>query len=195
MLYIKSVPNLIAFDLVGVQPMDNKSGMINYFNYNYSNTKGKVKAGDTFNSSLNMGPSNPDYTSDIVRDHVVTFDGKNAVLDWAPVVVDTFMVKITKADGSVKKGMCQPGSFGNITDIAGAAMGNVTPAGTLELATAPEATDVVTVTYKYMNNVVKANGYEEAGFTDAPAAELQIKSVPVNAVTRTMRAYNTQCAA
>ena len=55
--------------------------------------------------------------------------------------------------------------------------------------------DEVVVTYKFDNNSVRADGYTEAGFTNAPAAELQIKSVPVNAETRTMRAYNTQCAA
>ena len=90
--------------------------------------------------------------------------------------------------------MCTPGSFGN---IAGDVTGTVTPAGTLELTEAPAATDTdtVTVTYRFFNNVVKSDGYEEAGFTNAPAAELQIKSVPVNARTRTMRAYDTQCAA
>ena len=68
--------------------------MINYFDYNYSNTKGKTKAGDTFNSSLNMGPSDSNYTADLVKDHVVAFDGSatSAVLDWAPVNVDTFMI-------------------------------------------------------------------------------------------------------
>lgn len=172
--------------------MDNKSGMINYFNYNYSNTKGNVKAGDTFNSSLNMGPSDPYYTSDLIKDHVITLDGGNAVLDWAPVMVDTFMIKATAADGTVKKGMCTPGSFGN---ISGDITGLVTPAGTLEGVTGAGEDDVISVTYKFANNVVKANGYEEAGYTNVPAAELQIKSVPVNAKTRTMRAYNTQCAA
>ena len=168
--------------------------MVNYFDYNFSNSKGTVKAGDTFNSSLNLGKAQPYYTSDLVKDHPITItadaggDSFVAVLDWAPVKVDTFMV-YDKTTG--KKGMCMPNSFGNIT---GDITGTVTPAGTLEIKGVAE-TDEITVTYRFENNVVKANGYDEAGFTNVPAAELQIKSVPVNAKTRTMRAYNTQCAA
>lgn len=177
-----TVPNLIAFDLVGVQPMDNKSGMVNYINYNYSNTKGAVKAGDTFNSSLNMGPSNPYYSADLVKDHAVTLDANgSAVLDWAPVMVDTLTV--VKADGT--KGMTTPGSFGKID---GDVKGTVEPAGLLTIEGGAEG-DVVTVTYRFANNVVKADGPAQAGFTDAPAAELEIKSVPVNAKTRTLRAF------
>lgn len=165
------------------------------FNYNYSRNKGTVKAGDTFNSSLNMGPSNSNYSSDLVKDEPVEIaaDG-TIVLNWAPVKVDTFSIKVTKADGSVVKGYAQPGSFGTIT---GDITGDVTPAGTVVL-TNSESTSVklselvagtATVTYKFDNTSVREDGFEATGFTNAPSAELQIKSVPVNAKTRTLRAY------
>ena len=175
------IPNLIAFDVAAVQPMDNKSGMINYFNYNYSNTKGTVKAGDTFNSSLNMGPSNEFYSSGLVKDHPVKLDANGeAVLNWTPVKVGTFSV--ATADGKY----ATTDRFGNLVSEDGIT-GLVTPAGTLKVE--GQANVDVTVTYKFDNTSVEQDGYTAAGFTNAPSVELEIKSVPVNAETRTLRAY------
>lgn len=146
-------------------------------------------AGDTFNSSLNMGPSDKYYSSGLVKDEVIgKGDETEFVLNWTPVKVGTFSIKC--GDKTYLSDQ-----FGNLSNGV-AVVGNVTPAGTVKLAAAmgTEADEVV-VTYKFDNNSVRADGYTEAGFTNAPAAELQIKSVPVNAETRTMRAYITQCAA
>ena len=186
------VPNLIAFDLVAVQPLDNKSGMLNYFNYNYSNNKGQTKAGDTFNSSLNMGPSDTYYTSGLVSDEVISAANKEVPatiqLDWAPVKVNSFSINCGTVTGISD-------DFGNIkfsdTDTVDAV---ITPSGTLKFLNGKETTltglkaDVV-VNYRFDNESVRADGPEVAGFTNVPGAELQIKSVPVNAETRTMRAY------
>ncbi len=163
------------------------SFVIKLFNYNYSNSKGKTKAGDTFNSSLNMGPSDMRYTSNLVDGEEVTAgdDGK-VILNWTPVKVSTFSI----TDSTGKIGLAD--AFGNIT-FAGddTAKAIVTPAGVITGL----AKDTYKVTYKFDNESVREDGHEQAGFSNVPAAELQIKSIPVNAETRTMRAYNTQCAA
>lgn len=188
------VPNLIAFDVVAVQPLDNKSGMLNYFDYNYSNNKGTTKAGDTFNSSLNMGPSDTYYTSNLVKGEVLVKGDAAAtveaeyVLDWAPVNVGTFSIRCGEVSGITD-------AFGNIKFSDGKT-GIVSPSGTLNLleakasleAEAKKGNDVV-ISYRYDNTSVREDGPTAAGFTNVPSAELQIKSVPVNAETRALRAY------
>ena len=172
--------------------------MLNYFNYNYSNNKGTTKAGDTFNSSLNMGPSDAYYSSPWVKDEVIAKAGKEVPtvidMDWAPVKLGTFSMKF-EANGETVTGISD--NFGNVTfSNTGEVGAVVTPAGSITFLNGAEATitgDVV-VNYKFDNNSVRADGPEIAAFTNVPGAELQIKSVPVNAETRTMRAYN-QCAA
>lgn len=183
------VPNLIGFDLVAVQPLDNKSGMINYFNYNYSNNKGQTKAGDTFNSSLNMNPSDTYYTSGLVKDEVVAKKGNvptEIQLDWYPIKLNTFTIKSGNIIGISDE-------FGNIvfSDDNTTVAATVLPSGVLTFIGGSEAkmTEDVVVNYRFDNESVMQNGPRAAGFTNVPSAELQIKSIPVNAETRTMRAY------
>ena len=64
------VPNLIAFDIYAVQAMDNRVGMINYIDYSYAKTKGETNKGDVFASSINMGKSDPLYTTDNVNNGI-----------------------------------------------------------------------------------------------------------------------------
>lgn len=45
------MPELIANKLVSVQPIQQPTGVIYYINYDYSNTKGEVKAGDEFSGN------------------------------------------------------------------------------------------------------------------------------------------------
>jgi len=179
------IPNLIAFDIVAVQPLDNKSGMINVFNFNYGRGKGKTKAGDTFNS-LNMGPSDTFYTSALVKDEVILKAGETVPasieLDWAPVKVGTFSIAIGSVIGVSD-------NFGNITFSDGTT-GVITPSGVLNLAIAGSAAaDDVVLNYRFDNTSVRGNGPERAGFSNHPEAELKIESIPVEAETRTMRAY------
>ena len=183
------VPNLIGFDLVAVQPLDNKSGMINYFNYNYSNNKGQTKAGDTFNSTLNMNPSDTYYTSGLINNEVIAKKGNvptEIQLDWYPVKLNTFTIKSGDITGIAD-------AFGNIifSDDKDTVAATILPSGVLTFLNGSQAklTEDVVVTYRFDNESVTQNGPYAAGFTNAPAAELQIKSIPVNAETRTMRAY------
>ena len=144
-----------------------------------------------------MGPADMYYSSGLVKNHVLCKKGDTAVqeyeLNWTPVKVGTFGVYIVDENGAVLDTAVSD-AFGN---FKGANMeGVVTPAGTITFKAAPAVTDGdLVVTYKFDNNSVKQDGYTQAGFTNAPAIELEIKSVPVNAETRTLRAYNTQCAA
>lgn len=57
------VPNLIASDLVSVQAIDNRVGMINILEYQYGSNKSGAKDGQTFSSPLAYQGMNVDYTS------------------------------------------------------------------------------------------------------------------------------------
>lgn len=166
-----TVPNLIAADVMAVQAMDNRIGMINYIDYKYSKAKGATPAGKTFASSINMGVSDPEYTSRVVSNEVVaTGDGTETEfqLAWTPVLVNT--VKITVAGTEVT-----PTS--------------VTADGKVTLGTAPSAGDRVVASYEFDNESVQSDGPEAAGFTNVPEIELKLNSLPVEAKARTLRAY------
>jgi len=48
-------PNLIANDLVSVQPITGPTGVIYYINYTYSNDKGPISAGDEYTGNKKQG--------------------------------------------------------------------------------------------------------------------------------------------
>jgi len=83
-------PNLIAHDLVSVQPMTGPVGAIFYLDYIYSVTKGGTTAGNVFPRDFDR-----DFTSEYVNGEIVaTADGVNfgggggklnANLAWSPV--------------------------------------------------------------------------------------------------------------
>lgn len=165
------VPNLIATDIYAVQAMDNRVGMINYIDYKYSKTKGATEAGKTFASSINMGKSDPEYTSNVVSNEIAgEGDGSKTefVLAWAPVYVDTVRV------------------FVNGTEVTPA---DVTADGVVTLASAPADGEKVVASYEFDNESIRSDGPEAAGFTNVPEIELKLNSVPVTAKARTLRAF------
>ena len=111
------VPNLIAPDLVSVQAIDNRVGMINVLNYEYGSTKGAIKQGDVFSSPLAYQGMDQEYTSaEITSETVDKVEG--FTLSWTPVKTETVHVYRSGAeedgitfneDGTVKGGTLQVG--------------------------------------------------------------------------------------
>ena len=180
-----TVPNLIAFDVMAVQSMDNRIGMINYIDYNYSKSKGKTRAGDTFASSINMGPSDMNYTSDLVDNQDTLLDGAGkATLKWNPIRTDTFSVVLS--DGKTYE--VDVTEAGQLVSADGTKKaGTITPAGTLTIES--EAGKHVSVTYRFNNEDIHSDGPDVAGFTNVPEVELKINSLPVEAHARTLRSF------
>ena len=179
-----TVPNLIAFDVMAVQAMDNRIGMINYIDYRYAKTKGATKAGTVFNSSINMLASDMNYSSDVVEGEEFTGDGTSTTfqLAWTPVIPDS--VEVTVAGSPVT-----PTS--------------VTELGVLTLGSAPAASAQVLVNYRFNNEDVRSDGFNElatgnyatndnfgqAAFTNVPEVEMKLNSLPIVAKARTMRSF------
>lgn len=172
------VPNLIAYDLCSVQPIDNRVGMINYILYEYGRAKGQAQEGQMFASSLNMGQSDPNYTANSIDLEVLAESGQATIttnVQWTPVVPGSFFVT---AEGGTKVG--QDDGNGNITGtgITSGTINYATGEVTVTFDAAPS--DEPSASYRYNN--------EDAPIKNVPEVNLRISSLPVIAQSRKMKA-------
>lgn len=163
-----AVPNLIAFDLVIVQPMSAMSGYVNYIQYVAGSNKGETKQGDVFNSPFGLGKVDVNYTADKVVETVATTGTKSSfTAAWAPVLTGFFKdaagekkdLKVTNAAGVV--------SYFNVADY--------TP------------TEGDKVAYVYDNQIIPQN--------DLPIINAEVKMIPLVAKARRIAIYYSQMAA
>jgi hypothetical protein len=162
--------------------------MINYVDFRYSKDKGKVQAGDVFNSALNMGPSDTFYTSDLVDGEMIGRIGSFATatdinLPWYPVIIPSVIVTMGAKQATVD------GTGAIVADDGTWASGTLTVDGKLNLTVDGGATDFVYISYRVDNESVRSDGPEAAGFTNVPEFELKINTMPVEAKARTLRTY------
>ena len=163
-----AVPNLIAFDLVIVQPMSAMSGYVNYIQYVAGSNKGETKQGDVFNSPFGLGKVDVNYTADKVVETVATTGTQNSFKPaWAPILKGFFTdgegakkdLKVTTAAGAV--------SYFNVADY--------TP------------TQGDKVAYVYDNQMIPQN--------DLPVINAEVKMIPLVAKARRIAIYYSQMAA
>lgn len=171
-----AVPNLIAFDLVIVQPMSSMAGYVNYIEYVAGSNKGATAQGDVFNSPFGLGKVDTNYTADRVVETVSAANAGTFAAAWTPVVEKAFYVK----DGKEVK-------FGT-EGATWAAYKTVKADGTVEYsATAPTVAEGDKVAYVYDNVVIPQN--------DLPIMSAQMKTIPLVAKARRIAIYYSQMAA
>lgn len=102
------MPSLIAPEVVSVQAIDNRVGMINIFEYKYGSNKGSAKAGDVFASPLAYQGMNPHYTTSSVDGEDLTA-GEQAFLQYTPVKPNT--LRVVKPDGTLAEGITLKDAF------------------------------------------------------------------------------------
>ena len=95
-----ALPDLIAFDLVMVQPMSSMTGYIAYVQYTSGSNKGETTQGEVFNDPFRLGKVDVNYTSERVVETVkVNSEGK-ATLAWFPIVnTETVKPEVVGATG------------------------------------------------------------------------------------------------
>ena len=197
--------NLIAPELVGVQTLEGRNGIVRYFNFNYGRDKGTTMKGDTFNSSLNLPKNDPLYGSKVVDGEEVKITAgveTNYTFKWAPIMLPTFSIKGTFG-GQTK--ILVADNFGRLMDADGSEVGTITPAGVLHLVAGAFDEGSIVATYRYNNEVVRDDGtpyghdggYGGAGYVNIPTADVEIGAVPVfadvyamNATWSTMAEYD-----
>lgn len=161
-----ALPNLIAFDLVIVQPMTSISGYITYLQYTAGTNKGETKQGDVLNDPFRLGKVDTNYTSERVVEKVNLDESRKAVLAWFPVVEGT--VEVVGAEGVT-------------VESVDAKTGEVTFGGTATASTEYK------VRYVYDNVVIPQN--------DLPLINVEMKSVALVAKARRVAVYYSQIAA
>lgn len=165
-----ALPNLIAFDLVIVQPMTSFSGYITYVQYTAGSNKGNTKQGDVLNDPFRLGKVDKDYTSDtVVESFVGDGTAKAFKVMWGPIVTTSVKVLVNGAEKVVG------------TDYT------VAEDGTVTFTTAPAADDQIRIGYVYDNIVIPQN--------DLPIVNAEIKSIALVAKARRVAVYYSQIAA
>lgn len=183
------IPNLIAFDLVNVQPIENKMGIINYVRYTAGSNKNPHVIGDEFASTFNYSGSDKYYTAQTVQNEPVVFttEGNTITftLPWHPVVAGELKLSI----GNVTDITDVPGERDKNTKMvvegtlkgtgANGTINYMTGVGTITLPAAPASEDML------IGNWVFNNEYAPV---DVPEINLSIESIPVVARSRKLKA-------
>ena len=165
-----AVPNLIAFDLVMVQPMSSITGYINYIQYTAGTNKGNTNQGDVLNDPFRLGSVDTNYTSERVVETVTVDNNGKATLAWFPVVnTDTVKPELVGA---------AEGATITVTD---AKKGEVT------IANLGEGVTTAKVRYVYDNVVIPQN--------DLPIINAHMEGIALKARARRVAVYYSQIAA
>ena len=99
------MPTLVAEDLVNVQPLKQKAGVVFYLKNVYDDNKGTIKKGDVISSIERVWPSADkldgaiEYSSEHITDEAIDLSSGEAKLAWTPVVPGTVVIGGTRDDG------------------------------------------------------------------------------------------------
>ena len=172
-----AIPNLIAPDIVSMQPMLSRVGEMRFLKILYGSNKGSVKNGDTMFSMFHGGNGETAYSSDEIDSEIFEADGNATItgtLAWLPVIPGS--VTITT------------GGAGEITDNGSGVLAGTGVSGTINYNTgafsltytaAPaEGTDIE-FNYQYNNMDVPVS---------APEVKLKIETAPIIAKSRKLKA-------
>lgn len=169
-------PELVANQLVSVQPMLGPVSQVFYLDFVYGTTKGNVTRGQKVFDSIGLGPNNPFYSSPLVEGEVIgTGTGSNPTftpnLSYTPVRAGSL---------SITDGVSTLADDGN-GNLVGDGTGTVnydTGAVSITFANNPANASPVSATYEY----------DMEGNSNIPEIDLILTSSPVIARPRKMKA-------
>ena len=185
-------PNLIANEIVSVQPMTAPVGAVFFFDYKYGSNKGGTTAGNIFPRDFDR-----DYSSEYVNgEALATGDGTayngggtalTAVLSWTPVrpldATRGYSVKIVEVDATTGADVQVATDTGSGAFDAGASAGAINyGTGTITAfkfaASAPVNGNKIVARYYYDGELN----------TKIPQVQLDITKSPIEAVPRRLKA-------
>lgn len=180
-------PNVIAMDLVNVQPIENKMGIINYVKYSAGSNKAPHKVGDEFASTFNYVGSDKNYTAQECLTQPVTYNFDAAsntmtlALPWKPVTAGSAKITLKNSAGSPTIILEDKGD-----GTLAATTGSITSAAI------DYGTGIVTVVATGLTDVQNAEAAwyynNEYAPVNVPEINLSIESIPVLAHSRKLKA-------
>lgn len=206
------IPNLVANDIVSVQPIDNEVGVINYIRYLYGNTKGQAVAGQEFASGILYTGSDIYYSSqEVVGEGLTVTEGKatagkiTGTLAWKPIIKGSIKIPIQykKTDSAqsaigyvVDKNqdgnliLIDPATETQISDVLGASTINYT-SGAVSITMATDATlekNTTTLANYHYNNKSVGDGAIGTNALMVPEVDIKIETMPVICQARKIKA-------
>lgn len=97
------MPTLVAEEVVSVQPLKQKAGVVYYMKHVYDSNRGQIKQGDRITDYIQVGPdaekipSAFNYSAELIEDEEVVVSSKAFNLAWLPVKPGS--VRFTNASG------------------------------------------------------------------------------------------------
>ena len=195
------VPNLVANDLVSVQPIDNEVGVINYIRYLYGSTKGAATQGEEFASGLLYTGSDFYYSSEEVVGEGLDVSGTalTGTLAWKPLIKGSIKIPLTVTIATVPTAVFLVDTLKNgsliAVDANGTAVAGAVTAATINyasgaiaatLASAPASTPV-TLSYNYDQKSV-GNASIGSNQLQVPEVNIKIETMPVVCQSRKLKA-------
>ena len=181
-----TVPNLIAHDIVSVQPMNAKHGAIFYLRYLYGNNKGTIKQGTDMNNPFTGQDGQFNFSNDVIDGETVgTGNGSlttfSTTLGYTPILSGTTVIYL---DGvavakvaSTSDGVDTLEAIGS-SGITGT-VNLVTGAVSLTATTPPASDKSIVANYRYDMDQTTV------GFSQV---DLDLASVSLEAFPRKLRA-------
>ena len=185
-------PNLIAKDIVSVQPMTGPTSLIFYLDAVYGSTKGSVTAGDTMFSARKGHLADDQYSSEKVTGEVVLASASANDLDIAGHTLGLGSVRPGSLVLTGVKHGTNPAEALYLRDngIGGFVATNCTlTSGTINYATGAISALVFDTTGLASGTSLTATyNYNSEGSSNIPIVDFNLSSVPVRAIPHKLRA-------
>lgn len=159
------IPNTIASEIVSVQAMESKAGMISYLRFVYGSDKGQTAEGTMFNNSLYHGETDANYSAATVNGELIA-EGQE-YLSYVPVMQGS--VDGISADGAplTEADIVADYASGKLAaDLAGA-----------------------TINYRYNNEDIQYGADKKVKGVKVPQINLELAQLPIFAQSRKLAAY------
>lgn len=174
------VPNLTAFENVTVEPLENKTGIVNYLKFTTGSAKGKTPLGADLASPLGLGPVDPNYTSKVISGEqlpAATATAYEATLAWIPVMPGSVVI----THGAVTIADDGSGVLSASTGLTGTGTIDYTTGEISYTLTTDDTSSIPVVNYKYDN--------ERIPHKRTPQINFKIVSETLEAEDRYLAAY------
>lgn len=173
-------PNLIANEIVTVQPMAGPVSLIFYLDYLYGTSKGGITAGDSAFDARTGPAGNETYSGDTVTGETAILSSGDVAHTAAfrPLRPGTVVVNITSTSEGAQV-MTDDGNGNLVGGLTSPTVATVNyQTGVIDLQPSASDTTAATVTYRY----------DGEAQDNVPQLDIRLTSAPVQALVRKLRA-------